>query len=128
MTLTADTAHPSTWDPAHDAVTAAPKHHKVLFENDKLRVLEVTLESDDEEPLHHHRWPSVFVLDQVQGPVHDIAPDGTVMPPNRDVMQAIQAWDGKGSLVVRMAPQPLGRVHNASGKTIHGIRIEMKTA
>jgi hypothetical protein len=128
MTHQAQTPDPASWDPALDAVAAAPKHHRVLFENDKLRVLEVTLESDDEEPLHHHRWPSVFVFDQVQGPVHDIAPDGTVMPPNRDVMQAIQAWDGKGSLVVHMAPQPLGRVHNASGKTIHGIRIEMKTA
>lgn len=123
-----DTSNPATWDPALDAVAAAPKHHRVLFENDRLRVLEVTLEADDEEPLHHHRWPSVFVFDQVQGPVHDIAPDGTVMPPNRDVMQAIQAWDGKGSLVVHMAPQPLGRVHNASGKALHGIRIEMKNA
>ncbi|MFN0193191.1 MAG: hypothetical protein ACKVP5_14630 [Aestuariivirga sp.] len=121
-----DLSNPANWDPALDAVAAAPKHHKVLFENAKLRVLEVTLEHEDEEPVHHHRWPSVFVLDQVQGPVHDVAPDGTPMPPNRDVMQAIQAWDGKGSLVVHMAPQPAGRVHNASGKTIHGIRVEMK--
>ena len=119
---------PSTWDPRLDAVAAAPKHHKVLFENEALRVLEVTLESDDEEPIHHHRWPSVFVFDQVQGPVHDIAPDGTQLPPNRDVVKAIQAWNGKGCLVVNMAPQPAGRVLNASGKTIHGIRIEMKAA
>jgi predicted RNA-binding protein YlqC (UPF0109 family) len=42
-------------------------------------------------------------------------------------MQAIQSWNGQGSLVVHMAPQPLGRVFNASGKTIHGIRVEMKT-
>ena len=41
--------HPSTWDPALDAVIAAPKHHKVLFENDRLRVLEVTLESNDKK-------------------------------------------------------------------------------
>jgi hypothetical protein len=118
---------PTTWDPAFDAVIAAPQNHKVVFENDRLRVLEVTLEPDEEEPIHHHRWPSVFIFDQVQGPVHDIAPDGTILPPNRDVMQALQKWDGKGSLVVDMAPQPLGRVLNASGKTVHGIRIEMKT-
>src|SRR5215471_3495646 len=31
---------PSSWDPALDAVIAAPKHHKVLFENARLRVLE----------------------------------------------------------------------------------------
>jgi hypothetical protein len=117
---------PATWDPALDAVAAAPRHHKVLFENENLRVLEVTLEHEDEEPVHHHRWPSVFVFDQVQGPIHDIAPDGTVLPPNRDVMQAVLAWDGKGCLVVNMAPQPAGRVHNASGKTVHGVRVEMK--
>ncbi len=117
---------PATWDPALDAVVAAPKNHKVIFENDNLRVLEVTLEAGEEEPTHHHRWPSVFVFDQVQGPIHDLAPDGTMLPPNRDVMQAIQAWDGKGCLVVNMAPQPPGKVLNESGKLVHGIRIEMK--
>jgi hypothetical protein len=118
--------NPSDWDPALDAVAAAPKQHIVLFENESLRVLEVILEAEDEEPLHHHRWPSVFVFDAIQGPVHDIAPDGTVLPPNRDVFQALKAWDGKGCLVVNMSPQPVGRVYNASGKTIHGIRVEMK--
>jgi len=117
---------PSTWDLALDAVIAAPRNHKVLFENDNLRVLEVTLLSGEEEPVHHHRWPSVFVFDQIQGPVYDISPDGEQLPPNRDVMKALKAWDGKGSLVVHMAPQPAGRVQNDSGKTIHGIRIEIK--
>jgi hypothetical protein len=121
-------SQPSTWDPALDAVAAAPKHHRVVFENDRLRVLEVTLEPDDEEPVHHHRWPSVFVFDQLQGPIHDIAPDGTQLPPNRDVMKAIAGWDGNGCLVVNMAPQPAGRVLNASRTTLHGIRVEMKAA
>jgi hypothetical protein len=119
---------PSTWPPELDAVVAAPKHHKVLFENERLRVLEVTLEPQDEEPVHHHRWPSVFVLDQIEPPVHDFAPDGTQLPPNRDVIKALESWDGKGCLVVHMAPQPPGRVLNASPTTVHGIRIEMKNA
>jgi hypothetical protein len=126
MILEAENSDPSTWDTALDAVAAAPKHHKVLFENDNLRVIEVTLEPEDEEPVHHHRWPSVFVFDQVGGPIFDISPSGEQLPPNRDVMQAIQAWDGQGSLVVHMQPQPAGRVFNASGKTVHGVRIEMK--
>jgi hypothetical protein len=120
--------HPSTWDPAWDAVIAAPKHHKVLFENHRLRVLEVTLEPNDEEPVHHHRWPSVFVFDQVQAPIYDFAPDGTQLPPNRDVIKAIEAWNGQGCLVVNVALQPLGRVFNAAANTIRGIRVEMKTA
>ena len=119
-------ADPATWDPNLDAVVAAPKHHRVIFENDKLRVLEVTLEPQDEEPLHHHRWPSVFVLDSIHGDVHDFSPDGTQLPPSRDIMRAIETWDGQSSLVVHMAPQPLGRVLNKGDKTVHGIRIEIK--
>ena len=42
MTNITDLSDPSTWDPELDAVKAAPKHHKVLFENDRVRVLEVT--------------------------------------------------------------------------------------
>jgi hypothetical protein len=78
----------STWDPFLDAVVAAPNNHKVLFENDRLRVLEVTLQPYEEEPLHHHRWPCVFVLDQVTGPIHHFSPDGAVLPPNPDVVMA----------------------------------------
>ncbi len=115
-----------TWDPALDAVTAAPGNHRILFENEALRVLEVMLLDGEEEPTHHHRWPSVFVFDQVQGPVYDLGPNGEMLPPNRDVMQAVQAWDGKGCLIVLMAPQAAGRVRNESGKPVHGIRIEMK--
>jgi hypothetical protein len=99
-------------------VVAAPAHHKVIFENDRLRVLEVTLEPNDEEPVHHHRWPSVFVLDAVKPPIHDYAPDGTQLPPNRDVVRAIDSWDGKGCLIVHMAPQPAGRVFNGSDQTL----------
>ena len=40
MATTIET-HPSQWDPPLDAVAAAPAHHKVIFENDRLRVLEV---------------------------------------------------------------------------------------
>jgi len=118
----------SAWDPALDAVIAAPRNHKVLFENDRLRVLEVTLEPNEEEPVHHHRWPSVFVFDSVKGPIHDFSPDGTMLPPNRDVIRALGAWDGKGCLVVPMAPQPAGRVLNASDLLAHGIRVEMKSS
>jgi len=38
------------WKPELDAVTAAPNNHKVLFENDEVRVLEVTIAP------HTRRW------------------------------------------------------------------------
>ena len=98
----------------------------MIFENENLRVLEVTPEPQDEEPLHHHRWPSVFVLDAIHGDIHDISPGGERPPPSRDIMQAVEGWDGKSSLVVHMQPQPLGRVFNDGTKTVHGVRIEIK--
>jgi hypothetical protein len=81
----------STLDPAFDVVVAASANHKILFANDNPRVLEVTLAPDEEEPTHHHRWRSVFIPDQVQGPIHDIAPDGTQLPPNPDVIKALKS-------------------------------------
>jgi hypothetical protein len=48
-----------------DAVVAAPKFHRVLFENERVRVLEVTVGPHEREPLHTHRWPSVLYKEQV---------------------------------------------------------------
>src|SRR5579875_1088778 len=48
------------WTPANDALVAAPQNHKLLFENDEVRVLEVTVPPGVREPLHAHRYPSVL--------------------------------------------------------------------
>jgi hypothetical protein len=37
-----------------DAVAAAPGNHRVLLENDRVRVLEVTVNPGEREPLHAH--------------------------------------------------------------------------
>ena len=46
-----------------DGVVAAPESHRVLFENDAVRVLEVTIAAGDREPEHTHRAPSVMIVD-----------------------------------------------------------------
>ena len=51
------------WPSSMDAVLAAPGSHRVLFENDDVRVLEVTIATGDREPEHTHRDPSVMVVD-----------------------------------------------------------------
>ena len=46
----------------YDAVTAAPDSHRVIFENELVRVLEVTMPpAGKTEPMHHHRWPGFFL-------------------------------------------------------------------
>jgi len=52
-----------TWPPPMDAVVAAPESHQVLFENDDVRVLELTIAAGHREPEHAHRDPSVVVVD-----------------------------------------------------------------
>jgi quercetin dioxygenase-like cupin family protein len=48
------------WTPGTDALVAAPQHHRLLFENDEVRVLEVSIPPGVREPLHAHRFPSVL--------------------------------------------------------------------
>ena len=50
-----------------DAVAAAPDHHKVILENDAVRVLEARVPLHSREPRHMHPWPSVF-FEQTSGP------------------------------------------------------------
>jgi hypothetical protein len=45
-----------------DAVVAAPKNHKVLFENDSIRVLEVIILPGEKENIHHHQRRSLFIV------------------------------------------------------------------
>lgn len=49
-----------------DAVAAAPEHHKVVLENDVVRVLEARVPLHSHEPPHTHPWPSVF-FEQTSG-------------------------------------------------------------
>ncbi len=51
---------------ATDAVVAAPGNHKVILENDAVRVLEATVPLHSREVPHTHFWPSVF-FEQTSG-------------------------------------------------------------
>jgi quercetin dioxygenase-like cupin family protein len=50
------------WPDSLDAVVAAPGSHRVLFENEETRVLEVTIAPGEREPEHTHARPSVMVV------------------------------------------------------------------
>ena len=50
------------WGPELDAVAAAPGSHRILLENERVRVLEVIVQPGTKEPIHTHRWPSVFYI------------------------------------------------------------------
>ena len=52
------------WPETMDATVAAPDSHRVLLENDRIRVLEVVIESGVREPEHTHRAVSVMIIDE----------------------------------------------------------------
>jgi hypothetical protein len=67
-----------------DAVEAAPESYKVLFESAIVRVLQVEVAPGTKEPMHNHRWPSIFLnwdaggrtghirIYHADGSVHDV--------------------------------------------------------
>ncbi len=78
------TGNPTDWPADLDAVIAAPKNHKILMENEKVRVLEVFVSPGETEPLHHHQWPSVLYI-QEAGEFIDYDGDGKVIFDSREV-------------------------------------------
>jgi quercetin dioxygenase-like cupin family protein len=47
---------------ALDAVVAAPAHHKLLFENESVRVLDTRIGPGETTALHTHCWPGTLYL------------------------------------------------------------------
>jgi hypothetical protein len=55
-------SHGWPWPASMDALVAAPRHHRKIFENDRVRVLEVWIPRGETVPVHTHRWPGVLHL------------------------------------------------------------------
>ena len=55
-------AHEQEWPDSLDAMVAAPEHHEVLLENERVRVLDSRIKPGDTVPVHTHRWASVLYI------------------------------------------------------------------
>ena len=53
---------PWPWPDSLDALTAAPRHHELLLEDERVRVLHTRIPAGDVVPLHTHRWGGVAYL------------------------------------------------------------------
>ncbi len=52
----------NVWPSELDGVTAAPDHHKVLFENHQVRVIETVVKVGDSTPVHTHPRTVLYVV------------------------------------------------------------------
>lgn len=48
------------WPDSLDAMRAAPENHKLVYEDNDVRVLAVMLDGKKSEPTHTHKWKSIM--------------------------------------------------------------------
>lgn len=106
------------WPPELDALIAAPNHHKLLFENDYVRVLEVTIAPGETTPLHTH---SLYATVCCISWSHFIRYD-----PDWNVLLESNTLDGPPQNAWWTGPIPPHYLKNTGEKMIHNICVEMK--
>ena len=115
------TGNPDDWPKDQDAVIAAPGNHKILLENDSVRVLEVTVLPKEVEPVHHHRWPSVLYIMEA-GHFIDRDAEGNVILDTRELATPLVF-----PMTVWKDPEAPHSVENLSDtKKLRLIRVELK--
>jgi hypothetical protein len=77
-----------------DALTAAPKNHRVLYEDDHVRVIEVTVQPGETENLHTHKYASVFIYDAAQPKLKNHLADGTSWEYGRNFERISKSFEG----------------------------------
>ena len=102
-----------------DAMIAAPDHHAVLFENDRVRVLDTRLSPGQRTPIHAHEWPAaLYVLswsDFIRRDQH-----GSVLADSRD---RSAPGAGSGLWIDSLPPHS---VENIGSSDLHIVAVEVK--
>lgn len=60
--MTARGAQEWEWPDSLDALIAAPQNHRLLFENEEVRILDTYVRPGETAPVHTHRWPGVLFV------------------------------------------------------------------
>lgn len=105
------------WTPQNEALAAAPQHHTLLFENDEVRVLTVTIPPGVKEPFHAHRYPSV-IYDENPSHLVEYFADGT------KVDRGTRNRGGARWLPIG----PLHALENVGTTPLRIVRVELKNA
>jgi hypothetical protein len=121
------------WADSLDAIKAAPNSHKVLFENDKIRILEVTVEPYGFEPMHTHRYPSVMFGSEYDTSQFDIKYYSNAYDPVRNIyfvkdslQEHSKSRPGASYEASYMKPEGPHRIKNLSNTRIVAFRVEFK--
>lgn len=115
------TGNPADWPKDQDAIVSAKKNHKIVLENDSVRVLEVTVLPGEIEAVHHHQWPSVLYIMEA-GDFIDRDGNGNIIFDTRKLPEPL-----KFPMTMWKGPEAPHSVENLSKtKSIRLIRVELK--
>jgi hypothetical protein len=104
----------------YEPIHAAGEHHIPIIDNERVRVLEVTIPPGDTVPFHLHSMPSVFItLEPASLVFYDL--DGNVVKRvDRSSFHELPAVEWRGP-----APAPR-KVQNVDAAPLRALRIELK--
>jgi hypothetical protein len=108
------------WPDALDALVAAPGNHILLFENERVRVVQTRISPGQRVPVHTHRWPAVLFIRTWSDFVRR-DPDGNV---TLDSRQGVEV--PKLNTPVWLEPLPPHSVENVGGGEILNVQVEIK--
>ncbi len=108
------------WPQELDAIVAAPANHKVMLENDHVRVLDVTVAPGERENLHAHSRRSFMYL-MYEGVYRDYGPNGELLSENKVAPPPNQFPMG-----LWLDPQGPHAVENLDSRPVRLIRVELK--
>jgi len=103
-----------------DAMTAAPDHHGVLFENEQVRVLDTRLPAGERTPVHAHEWPAALYVLSWSDFIRR-GPGGAILVDSR---KREQPAPGTGLWI---DPLPPHSVENVGAAELHIIAVELKS-
>ncbi len=97
---------------SNDAVNIAPHLHKVIFENDKLRMLKVIVKPGDKADMHWHPENINYILKS--GRLRFTKPDGSVVETELAEGQVTSSLEGSHA------------VENIGDTLVETVQIELK--
>lgn len=104
-----------------DGVIAAPEHHRVIFENERVRIVEFKVKPGEFVPVHTHRWATVnYVISLSDFLSYDA--DGSLKFDSRAEKTQI-----KEGAVFCLPPFPAPHaVENIGTSEMRGVAVELK--
>ena len=110
---------PWPWPDSLDALAAASEHHRLLFEDDRLRVIDTRIPPGERTAVHTHRYPSILYVVSTSDFLRYDA-DGVVIGDSRKMPPQVVPS------AFRFPPMPPHSVENIGSTLVHLVNVEFK--